>query len=227
MLTDPFILKRYARWHPLRLAHKSLAVGREWQARRGFDRFALPEKVWDGLPPLPAVEWDDTSVTPLQMGHLLKALAMTERLEGTVAVEVGCFRGETTRCLAAATRRTVVAVDPYEGYGGAADELEVFRRKVAGLRHVVHLRQTSGEATRDWDLGPAGFVFIDAVHDYVNTSYDIQAWAPKLVPGGVLALHDTDQAAFAGTRRAAFELLDFGRFELLAHPDNLALFLAK
>jgi hypothetical protein len=48
-------------------------------------------------------------------------------------------------------------------------------------------------------------VFINAVHDYVNTSFDIEAWLPKLVPGGILALHDTDQA----------------------HPPNLAIFMTR
>jgi hypothetical protein len=68
-------------------------------------------------------------------------------------------------------------------------------------------------------------VFINAVHDYVNTSFDIEAWLPKLVPGGILALHDTDQAMFAGTRRAAYEPLN--RLELIAHPPNLAIFMTK
>jgi hypothetical protein len=48
-----------------------------------------------------------------------------------------------------------------------------------------------------------------------------------LVPGGILALHDTDQEGFAGTRRAAFEAHGDGRFELLAHPPNLTLLVAR
>jgi hypothetical protein len=226
MRIDPFAVKRFPRWHPIRLAHKSLAVCREWKARRYFDRHALPEKLWSDLPVMPDdVAWNDTSVTPHQMGHLLLALALTEPLAQTVAVEVGSFRGETTRCLAAASRRTVVAVDPYQGYGGAADDFARFRARVERLKNVVHEQKTSGDAARNWAHGAASFVFIDAVHDYVNTSFDIAAWAPKLVTGGILVLHDTDQHAFAGTRQAAYELLD--RFELLAHPDNLAVFQAR
>jgi hypothetical protein len=159
------------------------------------------------------------------MGHLLQALAMTEDLASTVAVEVGCYRGETTRCLAGATARTIVAVDPYQGYGGADEDFARFRAKVGETSNVIHEPKTSGDAARNWAHPAASFVFIDAVHDYVNTSFDIEAWLPKLVPGGFLALHDVDQEIFAGTRRAAFELLD--RLELVAHPPNLAIFVNR
>jgi Methyltransferase domain len=223
---DPFAVKHYPRWHPFRLAHKSLSVAREWEARRHFRRYALPEMLWEEpMPALPEVDWDSTSVTPTQMRHLLRAVAATESLTDTVIVEVGCFRGVTTRCLAGATSRKLIAVDPYGGYGGAAADRDAFRRRIAGLDNVIHEAKTSGAAARAWDHGPASLVFIDAIHDYVNTSFDIGVWAPKLVRGGILALHDVDQVAYAGTRRAAFESL--GRFELVAHPDNLALFVAR
>jgi predicted O-methyltransferase YrrM len=225
MQTDPFAVKSYPRWHPRRVAHKSRAVRDEWKARIYFDEYALREMLWPDLPALPAIDWDETSVTPPQMGHLLRALAMTEALADTVIVEVGSFRGETTRCLAGATRRKVVAVDPYQGYGGAAEDLARFQARAEGLDNVVHERTTSGDAARQWPHGPASLVFIDAVHDYQNTSFDIDAWLPKLVPGGILALHDVDQKIFAGTRRAAYELLD--RLDLVAHPDNLALFAVR
>src|SRR5215218_5571466 len=87
MQTDPFAVKSYPRWHPRRLAHKSRAVRDEWKARLYFDEYGLPEKLWPDLPALPPVDWNETSVTPLQMGHLLRAVAMTERLSNTVIVE--------------------------------------------------------------------------------------------------------------------------------------------
>jgi hypothetical protein len=228
MRTDPFAIKRLPKWHPKRLAFKSHAMTIEWAARRRYDRYALPEKVLANLPaPPPETAWENTSVTAPQMQHLLHALAMTERFADTVIVEVGSFRGETTRCLAGATARTVVAVDPYSGYGGAEAEFDHFRRRVAGLGNVVLERKTSGAAAGAWRHGPASFLFIDAVHDYVNTAFDIATWSPLLIPGGILALHDTDQEIFAGTRRAAFEAHGHDRFELLAHPSNLTLFVAR
>ena len=113
------------------------------------------------------------------------------------------------------------------GYGGAEAEFAHFRARTAGLDNVLLERTTSGAAATHWRHGGARLLFIDAVHDYVNTSFDIATWSPLLVPGGILALHDTDQAIFAGTRRAAFEAHRGDRFELLAHPSNLTLFVAR
>jgi hypothetical protein len=230
MRTDPFAIKHLPKWHPRRLAFKSHALRIEWEARRRYERYALPVKVLADLPALPDdVAWQDTSVTPIQMQHLLHALAMTETPEfaGTVVVEIGSYRGETTRCLARSTPGTVVAVDPYGGYGGAEAEFEHFRNRTAGLPNVVLERTTSGAAARQWRHGQARLLFIDAVHDYVNTSFDIATWSPLQVPGGILALHDTDQEIFAGTRRAAFETHGRDRFEHPAHPAIRPIFVAR
>jgi|GEM_PF-7013009 len=40
---------------------------------------------------------------------------MTEDLTSTVAVEIGCIRGETTCCLVASTGRTLFAAAPNQG----------------------------------------------------------------------------------------------------------------
>src|SRR5947207_1170706 len=87
------------------------------------------------------------------------------------------------------------------------------RRQFA--RNALPLR-----ARADWSFGrTVSLVFIDAVHDYVNTRFDIGAWLPLVVAGGIIALHDVDQIQFAGTRRAAAELAS--GYPLFAHVDNL------
>jgi predicted O-methyltransferase YrrM len=157
-------------------------------------------------------------VTENQMAHLLAAVKDTE--EGAIA-EIGSYRGETTRCLAQATNRAVFAVDPYIGYGGAEEEYGRFKLRIAGLRNVTHLKMTSGEAARAWNRGPISLVFIDAVHDYVNARYDISVWSDLVVTGGIIALHDTDDPRFPGSRRAAFEAAK--RFHIWAHPPGMVL----
>ncbi len=171
------------------------------------------------LPSAPDADYSNTAVTPVQMQHLLYALSATENLKDTVVVEVGCYRGVTTKFLANSTSRKVIAVDPYIGYGGSDEDYRHFQNNIAGLPNVIHERVTSGEAVRTWQHGPVSLVFIDAVHDYVNTAFDIQAWSLLTVNGGILAMHDTDCAAFAGTRKAVFELSEC--LTLFAHPDGL------
>jgi hypothetical protein len=225
MLTDPFSLKSHSKLSPRRVAYTAKARALEFISRQNFATYALPAKV---LPEVPAdlgpVAWDDTSVTKEQMQHLVKALHGTECLGG-VAIEVGSFRGVTTRCLASHTQRKVVSVDPFIGHGALASDYEMFKTNTADLPAFAHVRKTSGAAATSWDLGPASFIFIDAVHDYVNTRFDISVWWPLLMSGGIMAFHDTDDANFPGTRRAVFDLHTSGA-QLYAHPDNIT-FLRK
>lgn len=220
-MIDPFAVKRHSKWHPLRVASVATSRGLEVVSRAFFLRAALPtvtipeaEKEMDG--PL-----EDTAVTRRQLAYLRHALAVAEGTTGTVAVEVGAYRGATTRCLASSTALRYVAVDPYVGYGGGEQDLAAFQARVAGLANVEHHRMTSGVAARSWRHGPVAFLFVDAVHDFVNTSFDLAAWSPLLAPGALVAMHDTDAYPYAGTRVAAWRFAR-GR-ELVAHIDNLVI----
>jgi predicted O-methyltransferase YrrM len=221
MRVDPFALKRHAKWHPKRLSFTITARLLEWESRKNFSKYSLPEKLIPNLPPAPEASYENTAVTPVQMQHLLYALAATEHLTDTVVVEVGSYRGVTAQILAKATSRKVVAIDPYQGYGGSDEDLLYFQSSIKGLSNVVHERLTSGEAIRTWRHGFASFVFIDAVHDYVNTKYDFNVWSEHTVTEGIIAMHDTDQISFAGTRKAAYKACMKAR--LLAHPYNLVI----
>jgi predicted O-methyltransferase YrrM len=221
MKTDPFAIKKYPKWHPYRLAFTLQARLIELEAKRNFTKYALPEKTLSVLPPVPEIDFTNTAVTPIQMQHILAALFETEHFTDTVVVEVGCYRGITTKAIAQSTTRKVVAVDPYIGYGGFEEDYRLFSENINNLSNVIHERKASGEAARTWQNNSVSFVFIDAVHDYVNTSFDIEAWARLLVKGGVIACHDTDQLCFAGTRKAVFEANS--KYTLFAHTDNLTI----
>lgn len=219
MRTDPFAIKKYPKWHPLRLAFTAKARLIEQEARWNFQKYALPEKIISNLPPPPDTDYLNTAVTPVQMQHLLYGLLATEHLTDTVVVEVGSCRGVTTQVIASATSRKVIAVDPYIGYGGSDEDYRQFQSNIAGLPNVIHEPVSSGEAARTWKHGSVSFVFIDALHDYVNTAFDIEAWSSLTVKGGILAMHDTDQYGFAGTRKAVFEASY--KAPQVAHPSNL------
>jgi predicted O-methyltransferase YrrM len=215
-LADPFALKSRAKWHPVRAAYTAYARGQEIAARARFGEYALPLTV-----PGTGRELPDTAVTSLQVDCLLKALAATEHLSGTAVVEIGAYRGATSKLLAAKTTRPFIAVDPFIGYGGWETDMAALHAATRDLANVKHLRQTSGQAAREWAGPSISFVFIDAVHDYVNTRHDLEAWAALMVPGGLIAAHDTDNLQFAGTRRAVYEASK--RFGVYLHAHDLTI----
>jgi predicted O-methyltransferase YrrM len=67
-----------------------------------------------------------------------------------------------------------------------------FLRNVAraGLEEtVVPIVACSGLAGRQWST-PLALVFIDGGHSFEAALQDYRSWAPHLVAGGILAIHD-------------------------------------
>ncbi len=147
---------------------------------------------------------EHTAVSQGQQSVLLAAIAASEEM-GEPIIEIGSFRGITTRAIALATKREVVAVDPYIGEGGHQVDLDYFREHTAGLQNVTLLRNASDPAFREWGERPISFVFIDAIHEYLHAWFDFTAWGSLVKPGGFVAFHDVDQ--FAGVNRACQKLL--------------------
>lgn len=80
-------------------------------------------------------------------------------------------------------------VDPETG---AIDTLPWARRTLreAGLDgHVVLVVGESASVARWWK-GPLAMVFIDGGHGAEVARADFSSWAPKVAPGGTLAVHD-------------------------------------
>jgi predicted O-methyltransferase YrrM len=54
----------------------------------------------------------------------------------------------------------------------------------------VLVRKRSGEAAATWTR-PIDFLFIDADHSWTGIARDWTDWVPHVVPGGIIALHDS------------------------------------
>jgi len=220
-LIDPFSLKHHPRWDPRRLLPTIKWRLIELEARVNFTRYCLPLKEVPVLPATKCYDGTNTAVTELQARYLLAAVEATEGMVQTVIVEIGSYRGATTRLLALATKRQVVAVDPFIGYGGSMQDYKIFRLATSSLSNVVHIHATSGRTLQDWAFGPIGLLFIDSVHDWANTWFDLVGWSRQVTPGGLIALHDTDSRCFAGARKAAFRFASC--CELFAHTPDLTI----
>jgi len=117
--------------------------------------------------------------------------------------------------------------DLADGHGGI-DTLPHFRRTIrtAGLEDVVIPVAASARLfARVW-MQPLGMVFIDGGHTLEAALADYRGFAPKLVPGGILAIHDVHPDPETGGRPPyeIYELaLASGLFRGIEVVETLAL----
>lgn len=139
-------------------------------------------------------------------------------------VEIGSFRGRSTIVLAtaAAPGVEVVAIDPHGGGDRGPQEItpdavkgeedhQQFRANLARagvLERVRHVRLPSSDALGDV-IGGIDLLYIDGAHRYRPASDDIARWGERVVPGGVMLIHDSFNAI--GVTLAQLRLLFLSR----------------
>jgi MMP 1-O-methyltransferase len=128
-------------------------------------------------------------------------------------LEVGSYCGKSTLYLGAACReqgQQLFAIDHHRGSEehqpgeeyhdpdlldpatGRIDSFRAFRATLAraGLEDtVVPVVAPSALAGRHWHT-PLALVFIDGGHSRAAALTDYRTWAPHVLPGGMLAIHD-------------------------------------
>jgi predicted O-methyltransferase YrrM len=110
------------------------------------------------------------------------------------AVEVGVWKGGALVCWSRARkdRGQLHAVDNFyahlEERPGADKTREKFLRNTKAL-DVTLLEVQAHEGADAFDDGEVGFCFIDADHEE-GIKLDLPAWAPKIMPGGIIVFHD-------------------------------------
>jgi SAM-dependent methyltransferase len=138
--------------------------------------------------------------------------------ESETFLEVGCWRGVTTRNVAKNSKAHVIAIDHFRGSDEHIDPysehyeprlknpgwlLAEARRNTEGL-DVMLLEASSANAAQNFDGVLFDTVFIDASHDYMAVKRDIEVWLPRLSEKGVLCGHDFN---WPDVRRAVTETL--------------------
>ena len=128
-------------------------------------------------------------------------------------LEVGSYCGKSTVYLGSACREAdqlLYAIDHHRGseehqlgeeyhdpdlFDVAAAKMDSFREfrrtlELAELNdHVVPIVASSALAGRHFNV-PLSLVFIDGGHSEAAAQSDYRNWAPKVIPGGYLAIHD-------------------------------------
>ncbi len=150
---------------------------------------------------------------PAEEGMLLYRHAVERAADGPL-LEVGTYCGKSAIYLGAAARRApegvVFTVDHHRGSEenqagwehhdpalvdeefGLMDTLPVFRRNVAraGLEDRVMAIVGPSTTVSRWWRTPLSLLFIDGGHAEIHAQNDYSGWAPWVMPGGLLVIHD-------------------------------------
>jgi predicted O-methyltransferase YrrM len=138
-------------------------------------------------------------------GETLYALAKACTGRGVI-VEIGSWRGKSTTCLGlgskAGNQVPIYAIDPHSEhtFGDFTKNVEA-----AGISDLVTPMPGRSQDLAEGFDQPIELLFIDGAHQYDLVLEDFEGWVPKVVEGGVVAMHDTTW--FEGPKRVADELI--------------------
>lgn len=150
-------------------------------------------------------------------GELRSLNRLADSVQDGVIVAIGSYRGQTDCALALHAHVPVYAIDNRAGSVGedvpfGDVDRPVWMRNVLALgvgEKVRPINLLSLQVAQVWTQ-PIGLLFIDGSHDYDSVRDDLTAWLPHVVPGGIVALHDTH---LESVRRAISERNDLVEFE--------------
>lgn len=152
--------------------------------------------------------------------HLPRMVRIVDALDARLVVELGTRTGVSTVAWLYALERT----------GGRLLSVDLDARPPIG--DWPHWTFHQGDDL-DPDVlalvadGTADIVFIDTSHHYEQTQRELVAWSPKVRPGGVIVLHDTELPVPEGytppplypVRTAVAEFVAERGWEYHAYPD--------
>lgn len=131
--------------------------------------------------------------------------AVREASDGSVFVELGCWKGKSSVFLGAEVLASGKRIELHfvDHWGGSNEEehlsdprlgdiFEIFLSNISrldGLRWNVHCRDTVS-ASHGFEDSSIDFIWVDAGHAYGEVLEDIRAWWPKLKVGGVMGGDD-------------------------------------
>ena len=120
--------------------------------------------------------------------ELAKFLAGSGRIKGA---EIGVFAGYYSEKLCKFNPELELhCVDPWNKNYMRADKVFSIAKELLSPYRVHFWQKTSLEASKEIADGYLDFVYIDGEHSYESVKEDIEAWAPKVKKGGVVAGDD-------------------------------------
>lgn len=170
-----------------------------------------------------AVDWRKVTgkTLPLEEREWLRniAKAVSSQFDSPVIVNIGIYRYATMYCLRAGAPEAVLwGVDIKKPPPPPDKQLKP---------HVVVANSQKYHTKFNDEIH---LLFIDGDHRYQAVKGDIEGWAPKVVPGGVIAFHDYAPTPYhlqllpelEGVRRAIEEWQETAQWQRLKASGSLA-----
>lgn len=166
------------------------------------------------------------NVTPEDIGITLADLASQVPADRAI-VELGVYHGASALRLAWGARQGlgahVWAIDPWDSpgnvYGETMGSLEQARRwarhwvtSLGYANQVSLIHRFSQDVAADWsgDQPRVGLLFVDGDHTEAGARGDIEAWAPHLAEGAVIAVDDYVNENYPEVGKAVDDLVSEG-----------------
>lgn len=134
----------------------------------------------------------------------LYSLVVKNAVNGSKFVEVGSWKGKSAAFMCVEIANSMKDIDFYcvDTWEGSVEHqvlnknelpelYDLFLKNMEPVKsYFTPLKMTSIDASLMFADKSLDFVFIDASHEYAHVLLDIDAWLPKVKPGGILAGHD-------------------------------------
>jgi hypothetical protein len=144
--------------------------------------------------------FDPNGKMPIELPMDRRGLAVLfSELGFKSGAEIGIERGEYSEVLLRSNPGLhLIMVDPWRPYKGyrehvTAEKLHGFMLKAIERTSQYNrwvIRESSMDALNYVPDSSLDFVYIDANHDFLNTTQDIHHWERKVRPGGIVSGHD-------------------------------------
>lgn len=170
-----------------------------------------------------------TQFPPAWLGHLPFAAWLVQQLRPQVFVELGTHSGNSYFACCQAVKHSNLqtkcyAVDTWEGdaHAGRYSE-DVFdyvsqHNQARYSKFSTLLRTTFDAAVESFAPASIDLLHIDGLHSYTAVKHDFETWLPKLAPGAVVMLHDTN------VREKGFGVWRFWQELQQKYPQHLEFF---
>lgn len=136
--------------------------------------------------------------------------------EGATCVEVGVWKGDFSKLIAAKPIKELHLVDPWVSitdiparwHAAPQEDMDAIYSSVSEAfssnpKVSIH-REFSVDAAKTFKDDSVDWIYIDGNHSYDFVKADLEAWWPKLKSGGVLCGDDYQEGSYQ------VETLDFG-----------------